>query len=120
MKEQKNDNRRGEKDPYKKDPGAGRSNDERVNEADEQMARQKEGVRMGATDRLDDSTTSPLIHTGHPGQTTQGQYGFDSSTGQGAYMDRVRDGSVDAGATEPLEHPLADEDGTQEADEKRQ
>ena len=106
-------------DPYKKDPGAGKANDQRVNEADEQMARQQEGVRMGATDRLDDSSTSPLIHRGHPGQTTQGQYAFDDSTGQGAYMDRVRDGSVDAGSTEPLDNPLMDEDGTQAGDEEQ-
>jgi hypothetical protein len=100
-------------DPFKKDPGAGKANDERVNEADEQVARQQEGIQMGTSDRLDDSSTSPLIHTGHAGQTTQGQYGFNDSTGQGAYMDRVRDGSVDAGSMEALDNPLRDEEGDQ-------
>ena len=70
-------------DPYERDPGAGRRDDDRVSEADEQEARQREGVHLGSTGRLDDSTTSPVIDRGQPGQTTRGSYGFNSSTGQG-------------------------------------
>jgi hypothetical protein len=91
-------------DPYKKDPGAGRPEDERVDEAEEQEARRREGVSMGAMERLDDSTTAPVVDTGHAGQMARGSYGFNSSTGQGQYMDRTRDGSADVSA-DPVEQP---------------
>lgn len=92
---------RKEYDPYKRDPGAGKENDERVSEADEREAREREAVRMEPKQRLDDSATSPVIDTGHAGQMAKGSYGFNSSTGQGEYMDRTRDGVSDAGV-DPL------------------
>lgn len=91
-------------DPYEQDPGAGSDDDARVNEADERKARQREGIHLSSAERLDDSATAPLIHTGIAGQTSRGSYGFDAATGQGAYMDRTRDGSADV-AADPIDQP---------------
>jgi hypothetical protein len=112
---------RKEYDPYKEDPGAGKKDDERVEESREREARQREGVGMSSSERLDDSTTSPVIDTGQTGQTTRGSYGFDSSTGQGRYMDRISDGIADVSA-EPVEQPadrLADEWNNEREDDER-
>jgi hypothetical protein len=91
-------------DPYERDPGAGKVDDERVDEASEQDARRREGVKMMGSERLDESSTSPVVHTGTTGQTARGSYGFNDATGQGAYMDRTRDGASDVGV-DPVEQP---------------
>jgi hypothetical protein len=101
---QENDQGKGGYDPYREDPGAGKEDDERVNEGEEQDARQREGVSMLGLEQLEDSSTSPLVHTGIAGQTSRGSYGFNSSTGQGEYMDRSRDGLGDVGA-DPVAQP---------------
>ena len=103
-------------DPYVSDPGAGLPGDDRVRQADEMEARQRADVGPISTDRLDDSTTSPIVHTGIPGQTTRGSYGFNDSTGQGEYMDRTRDGAVDVGA-DAIEQ-ASDHFGSLEANEQ--
>ncbi len=117
MKKNAKDNstERGGYDPYKRDPGAGMPGDERVEKAEEMEARQREKANMLHTDRLDDSTTSPIIDTGITGQTTRGSYGFNDSTGQGQYMDRTRDGSADVGV-DPVDQ-ASDHFGSNEAAE---
>ncbi len=58
----------GKSDPFERDPGAGKLDDERVEQAEEQEALQRESIHLSSSARLDDSTTSPIIHTGIPGK----------------------------------------------------
>ena|GEM_PF-2390726 len=90
------------KDPYKNDPGAGKEEEERVDEGEETDVRKEEGVGMKPKDIrsrdvrrtnelaeedvvLGDEDIMPIgIQTG---QTTRGSYSTDTSTGAGRYAD---------------------------------
>ena len=93
-------------DPYERDPGAGKPEDERINEAAEQEAREEEGVSSLGDGSMPTGT--------QPGQMSRGSFGTDRSTGAGAYMDR----SVGEHSNAPVAQPGEDRDREPDPAEK--